>query len=193
MIQNMLQPPINPTTNPTSPPQPQVQPQRPQKTKWILLASLLILLIIGIFLAYKFFKRTQRITIPCPSVPEFCQNPKQVLNYKGGGAIGSNIKAGSPIFAVFNGQRVHAPNKLRVENEEYIQILLRNDQQKLTAVYYLKDTASGEVFLRDPNYKKGEIIATVSAEPIKYFGNYNLIFRLFDEYKLIPFEKIAFE
>lgn len=223
--------PNQPVVNPPLSPQPP-QPLKSQKTKFILVISLLILILlfIGFFLTLKSFKRTQTnpqtqtvtqtvqstpnpkfphlpphlaatlkspstlsITIPCPSVPEFCQNTKEVLNEEGGGlSIGNNIKAGSPIYAVFDGQ-----SKLRtaiVDGEQFFQIDLISSQNSLRAYYFLKKIEGDQGTLSIQNsFKKGEVIATVSADPIKYLGNYNLVFKLFYPDRELPSEKITFE
>lgn len=220
--------PNQPITTPPLPP-PQIQPQKPQNTKLIVLISILVLLVIGIFLTLKFFKKTSTpaitknqtvpqstptpilaphmasqaaarkltldhsITIPCPSIPEFCKNPKKITNDEGGGvAIGNNIKAGSPIYAVLDGQ-----SKLRtaiVDGEQFLEIDLISSQNSLRAYYFLKKIEGDQGSLSIQNsFKKGEVITTVTAEPIKYFGNYNLVFKFFDNDREIPSEKVIFE
>lgn len=137
---------------------------------------------------------TDSITLPCPSVPEFCQNPKGVLNEEGGGvAIGNNIKAGSPIYAVFDGQ-----SKLRtaiVNEEQFFEIdLISSQNNSLRAYYFLKSPVGdqGSFSIKD-RFNKGEVITTVSAEAIKYLGNYNLVFKLFDNDRVITPGKVIFE
>lgn len=133
------------------------------------------------------------ITLPCPSVPEFCQNTKEVLNEEGGGvSIGNNIKAGSSVYAVFDGQ-----SKLRtatVDGEQFLEIDLISSQNNLRAYYFLKNPYGDKgTFSIQNSFKKGEVMATVSAEPIKYLGNYNLVFKLFYPDREFPSEKITFE
>lgn len=172
---------------------------------FLLIITLVVILvsIIAFVIAKRFLEKAPtpsppaKITIPCPSIPQFCQQKKPVSinnNYIG---IGASIKPSSPIFAVFDGRITRRSFALdqALGGEKFIQLELTNTVNDKVAYYYVKNIQKNIPSI----VKEGQQIATSSADTINYFNNYSLVFSLTDKKpedinnRIVPIEQIDFK
>lgn len=173
-----------------------VKPENP--LKWPIVLAFIVLLG-GVFLGGVFWLfpkpsppplEKPKIAIPCPTDAIFCQNAKPII--KGGRYLGlaTNVDEDSPIYAVFDGKTIKRKVIFEKQSEDgFTQITLVNDQKNLKAVYSLKAKISiGSIV------KKGDVLAVVSKDPIKFYDDYNLAFTLLDQNNQeIPYQQINFQ
>ncbi len=168
----------------------------------ILIALIGVILLIGVgFVIFKGSKpqvpsitqttptpTPSKISINCPTIAEFCQKAKPIINNGNIIAISSNVPVNTPIRAVFDGKTIgRSVNAEGAPRETFYSVSLINEQE-LKAVYYFKNKVSVKESLRS-----GEVLASASAEPIKFFSNNNFAFSLLDkDNQIIPIEKIEF-
>lgn len=129
-----------------------------------------------------------KISVSCP-IDGFCQKAKPVVNNGNTVAISSNVPAGTPIKAIFDGKTItRSVSAAGNPRETFYSVSLIDEAQNLKAVYYLKNKAVVKESL-----KSGEIIASVSAAPMKFFDNNNFAFSILDkDNQVIPIEKLEF-
>ena len=129
-----------------------------------------------------------KTTVICP-VAGFCQKAKPVVNNGNTIAISSNMPTNTPIYAVFDGKTVtRSVSTAGTPRETFYSVSLVDEAQNLKAVYYFKNKINVK-----ENLKSGEILASASATPMKFFDNNNFAFSLLDkENQIIPIEKIEF-
>lgn len=130
-----------------------------------------------------------KISIDCP-IEGFCQKAKPVVNNGNIVAIASPLPANTPIKAIFDGKTItRSVNAAGNPRETFYSVSLVNDPQQLKAVYYFKNKVNVRASL-----KSGEIIASTSALPMKFFDNNNFAFALLDkDNQVIPIERIEFK
>lgn len=199
--------PQNPITSPTSVPTTiLLQTKKPPfKMALIILAGIILLSAVGFFAYQKFYPKPQplptptptptptpKITIPCPADTSFCQKAQEVKKdgqYEG---LGANVPDGTPIYAPFDGALASSRSMLFSPDqhvEPFVQIILKANDPAIPQAVYLIHSKGG---ITKPSFKKGEIIATVSAKPLTYFGDYNLIFALSDKNGLYSKDRTEF-
>ncbi len=133
-----------------------------------------------------------KITIPCPSEPQFCRQAKPVVKDGKYLGIGGMLTDESPIFAVFKGKATKHSVFLAeaIGGERYTQVSLTDSSKKMTAVYYIKA-------LTPPiknSFQKGEEMPIALTQPIEYYNNYHLVFTILNsDQQAIPIEQIAFK
>ncbi len=168
-----------------------------KQSKWPLFKFIPVILLVLIAVALSFIstrylpKPVPKITIPCPSIPSFCQSAQPVVKNQKYLAIGAKLASGSALYAVFDGKLIKRTVILDIGlgGGKFTQISLTNKAGDKTAVYYLntKANVSAEV-------KKGQQIATTQTETIFFYDNYSLAFTLLDKnHQTIPIERLVFE
>ena len=124
---------------------------------------------------------TTKISLPCPSTPQFCQSAKEVIEdgqFKG---ISISVEKNSPIMAVFDGKTLTRSYTI-AKKGTFTHITLTSTKGDLTAVYYLSKASP-----KEGPVKKGEIIGTATDPGI-------LMFLLLDKnHQPIPKSRIVFE
>lgn len=146
-----------------------------------ILGGIILLIAVGLF-GWKYLlpqkaptqpaPKSAKITIPCPTLTEFCQNAKPVFKKDRFVGLGAKISSGSAILAVFDGTVKKRSTILSKElgGETFTNIELIGTD--LTARYLLKtnERMGGDV-------KKGQEITKVG-EGIDYYDGLNLVFIL---------------
>lgn len=124
---------------------------------------------------------SNKITLPCPSTPQFCQQAKEMIENGQIKGIGASVEKNSPLVAVFDGKALTRSYTI-AKIGTFTHISLTSTKNDLTAIYYLSKTPSKEGLI-----KKGEIIATATNSGV-------LMFLLLDKnHQPIPKSGIIFE
>lgn len=132
----------------------------------------------------------ERISIPCPSDPGFCEQAQKVEKDGKYTVLGAKMDPDTPIYAVFDGKIIKRTVSLGKQSggEKFYQITLVDEKNNLQAVYYLK-----KITLLPNLVKKGDIIGLTDSETISYLNNYNLGFALLaKDNREIPADGIEF-
>ncbi|MBI4079107.1 MAG: hypothetical protein HY429_02305 [Candidatus Levybacteria bacterium] len=130
-----------------------------------------------------------KITLPCPSVAEFCTQGQRVTDGINNG-IGSKLDTDASVRAVFDGKIIYRTATLSPQEggETLTKLTLVRWDNKMSAIYYIK----GSVVLKK-EYKTGNEILKIPSKTMTYFNNNSLAFFLFDENKKeIPLNSINF-
>lgn len=111
----------------------------------------------------------------CPSGEDSCKGIKDVMangDYIGVGL--NDISKGASLYAVFDG-KLMTSKMISPKGETFWVVYLLNPVEKKEAAYWFKG-----VEIKAKDVKKGDIIATTSAEPLNDFHGSNFIFTLID-------------
>lgn len=139
---------------------------------------------------------TPKVSISCP-IEGFCKRAKTIEKNGKPIAIASNLPAGTSIRAVFDGKTIiRSVSAAGNSRETFYSVSLSDETQNLKAVYYFKDEQAlgfaNKIAVKE-SLKSGEVLASTSATPIKFFNNNNFAFSLLDkDNQIIPTENIEF-
>lgn len=192
-----------PNTQPVGQPQSPTTPTEAKKnqTKTVagIVTAIVVLLFAGVVLIKGFPTLQPKISkivprptptpiaLPCPSQETFCKEGKNIVKdniYQG---IGTTLASGSPLYAVFDG-KITTRSVIQAKGGKFFIISLVNNQSGLTAFYYYTGQPS---FIAD--IKKGEVIASVSAQPIPNYPASNLIFSVKKDGIILSQNRLRFE
>ena len=155
----------------------------PVKIILLVISGILLIILAGYFI----FTKTQKgkiitplpaplptpapkFSIPCPGDPSFCEKAQEVTKNEKYSGLGAKVPANTPVYAPFDSVLSSSRAILFDPDSKikpFVQIILKADDSTLPlAVYAIHPTAKGGI--SKTAFKKGEIIATVSAEPLTY-------------------------
>ena len=114
------------------------------------------------------------ITLPCPTIAEFCRQGKDVTKNGAYAGFGGNPAPGSPLIAVIDGEMttVESIYPPQIQKEKIAAIYIDNPQKQMRAAYYFK----GQV-PKARTVKSGENIASVT-DNMALYQNYSLLFQV---------------
>lgn len=157
------------------------------KKNWYFLAAFLILIIpLSLFVYVRFLKPVVDTTttllpanlsdnrIPCPAAKISCNNGKSIFANNSYIGYGMDIDKGTPLFAVFDGDLM-VSEMISPKGESFWVVYLLDGKEKKEAIYWFKG-----VQIKARSVKKGEVIATASAQALNDFQGSKFIFTLMD-------------